>query len=206
MRSEKDKVCRKEGQDMADSGYFAKTIIGQILLIVCCIFYLIWWSISYRPDVEVNRAGGLNGILLLITAACGLLGTAFSLLGANGFPKNGHLKLSGFQIIIGGIIAYVLLLLITVYIFHRQVTTELLLITGWAMMELMVISSLNGAGRLSDPRFWILFAVIAVAFVISMVLYVLYYRMEAMKAFYAAMIPLITEAVSMGVGLLVILV
>ena len=41
--------------------------------------------------------------------------------------------------------------------------------------------------------------VIAVAFLISIVLYVAYYRMDEMKAFYAAMVPLITEAVAMGI-------
>ena len=44
-----------------------------------------------------------------------------------------------------------------------------------------------------------LIIVIAAAFVISMVLYVAYYRMEEMKAFYAAMVPLITEAAAMAV-------
>ena len=42
-------------------------------------------------------------------------------------------------------------------------------------------------------------AIIAVAFVISMVLYVAYYRMEEMRAFYIAMVPLVTEALSMGI-------
>ena len=41
--------------------------------------------------------------------------------------------------------------------------------------------------------------VIAAAFLISMVLYVVYYRMEKMRAYHMAMIPLITEAVAMGV-------
>ena len=39
--------------------------------------------------------------------------------------------------------------------------------------------------------------VIGLAFTISMVLYVAYYRMEEMKAFYAAMVPLVTEAAAM---------
>ena len=34
---------------------------------------------------------------------------------------------------------------------------------------------------------------------INMVLYVLYHRMEPMKAFYAAMVPFLTEAFSMAV-------
>lgn len=176
---------------------FGKVITGQILLVVCCIFYLIWWSISYRPDVTVNRAGGINGILLLITALSGITGLVLSIYGANALPTVSQSKLSGGYIVIGGIIAYVVLLLVTRLAFQRPVTTELFLITGWVMLELTVIGSLNGAGRLSDPRFWILLAVIIAAFVISMVLYVLYYRMEPMKAFYAAMVPLITEGVSM---------
>ena len=69
-----------------------------------------------------------------------------------------------------------------------------------------MISSLDGAGKLSDTRFFILLAVIAAAVVVSMILYVLYYRMEEMKAFYAAMVPLITEAISMAAVLLVTLI
>ena len=34
---------------------------------------------------------------------------------------------------------------------------------------------------------------------VGMVLYVAYYRMDEMKAFYAAMVPLVTEAVTMAV-------
>ena len=44
--------------------------------------------------------------------------------------------------------------------------------------------------------------VLVLAFFVSMVLYVLYYRMEPMKAYYAAMVPLITEAISMAIVLI----
>ena len=185
---------------------FGKIAVGQILLIICCIFYLIWWSISYRPGVEVNRAGGLNGILLMITAFCGLAGVFVSIYGVNVIPKTGRMKITGGQAVIGWILLYVMLLIVTRFIFHRQVTTELLLITGWAALEITVISSLGGAGKLSDTRFFILLAVIVAAVVVSMILYVLYYRMEEMKAFYAAMVPLITEAISMAAVLLVTLI
>ena len=39
---------------------------------------------------------------------------------------------------------------------------------------------------------------ITAAFLISIVLYVAYYRMEEMMAFYAAMVPLVTEGLAMG--------
>ena len=55
-------------------------ITGQLLLIACCVFYLIWWYRGFRPNVEADRIGGLNGCLLLITAVLGIAGILFSLL------------------------------------------------------------------------------------------------------------------------------
>ena len=97
------------------------------------------------------------------------------------------------------IAAYIVLLIITRFVFHRIVTTELFLIVGWTMLEMTVINRLEAAGALQGNRFLIVCIVIAAAFMISIVLYVAYYRMEEMKAFYAAMVPLITEAASMAV-------
>ena len=54
-------------------------------------------------------------------------------------------------------------------------------------------------GVLSDGQFLCMCLVIAAAFIISMILYVAYYKMEEMKAFYAAMVPLVTEGLSMAV-------
>ena len=90
-------------------------------------------------------------------------------------------------------------MLITKYGFKRIVTSELLLIVCWTMLEVSVINKLNSAGNLSDARFFPMCCVIVIAFVISMVLYVAYYRVEEWKAFYLAMIPLITEAAAMAV-------
>lgn len=94
-----------------------KVLIGQMLLILCCIFYLVWWYRGFRPGDSA----------------------------------------------------------------------------------VIVINRLNAAGNLSDGKFVVMCLVIAAAFLISMVLYVDYYRMEEMKAYYAAMVPLITEAVAMAV-------
>jgi hypothetical protein len=178
---------------------FAKITVGQILLIICCIFYLVFWSISYKPDQTVNRGAGLSGLFLLITAVCGITGVFFSVQGVNSITPHVAAKLNGTLLIAGGVIAYILLLLITTRFFKRPVTTELLLIVSWMVLELTVISTLNAGGRLSDLRFWIMLVIIEAAFILSMVLYVLYYRMEPMKAYYAAMIPLITEGISMAV-------
>ena len=165
-----------------------RVMIGQMLLILCCIFYLIWWYRGFRPNVIVSRVG--------ITAALGLAGIFISM---SHIPAEKEPKLDQSVIVLGGIILYVGLLLVTKLVFHRIVTTELILIVGWAVLELTVINRLSAAGYLSEGKFSVMCIVIAIAFLISMVLYVAYYRMEEMKAFYAAMVPLITESVAMAV-------
>ena len=170
---------------------------GQALLIACCVVYLIWWYRGFRPGVTVSRAGGINGVLLLVTAFLGIAGIILSMMpdGREVVPE----KISPPYIAAAGIAAYLIFLLVTRYLFNRVVTTELILIVGWTTLEMHVINRLNAQGFLSDSRFAIMCAVIAAAFLISMVLYVAYYRMEEMRAFYLAMVPLVTEAAAMGV-------
>ena len=170
---------------------------------LCCVFYLIWWYRGFRPDVAVIRIGGVNGILLATTDVLGLIGIAFSF-----YPiidTEGKLPLSPTFIILCGVMTYLLLLLVTKYAFHRIVTSELLLIVVWTMLEVAVGNWLNVEGYLRGFRLAVMVLVLILAFVISIILYVVYYRVEEMKAFYAAMVPLVTEAMGMIVlvGLLV---
>ena len=173
-----------------------RILTGQTLLVLCCVFYLIWWYRGYRPGTVSGRVSGINGILLLITAVLGVAGLTFSLMQV---PVITSPRISPIAIVIVGIASYFVLLLITRYGFHRIVTTELILIVGWTVLEMTVINRLGAAGMLSDRGFAVMCIVIAAAFLISMVLYVGYYRMEEMKAFYTAMVPLITEASAMAV-------
>ena len=173
-----------------------KILFGQFFLIICCVFYLIWWWRGFRPDIKVNRVKGINGVLLGITVVFGLAGVIFSLMPVE---RIAPLKIPALAIIIGGILAYVILLLVTRFLFHRQVTSELFLIVGWTMLEVSVINKMTAGGVVSETGFAAMCAVTAAAFIISMVLYVAYYKMEEVKAFYAAMVPLVTEAVAMTV-------
>ena len=173
-----------------------RILTGQTLLIICCVFYMIWWYRCYRPGESVNRIGGANGILLLSTAVLGVVGVVLSL---TKVPLITTPKIGDIWILVVGIAAYVLLLLMTRFVFHRIVTTELILIVGWTMLEIAVICNLNAAGGLSESGFTIMCTVIAVALIISIILYVAYYRMEEMKAFYTAMVPLVSAVLSMGI-------
>ena len=172
------------------------TLIGQLLLILCCAVYLIWWYRGFRPGVNVSRVGGANGVLLLITAVLGLAGVVLSL---SPVPVVRAYWISQGSIVVIGIVSYIVLLFVTKSLFHRIVTTELILIVGWTMLEMIVADRLFAGGALGEGSLFAVCMVIAVAFLFSFVLYVAYYRMDEMKAFYAAMVPLITEAVAMGI-------
>lgn len=179
-----------------------RILLGQILLIICCIFYLVWWYRGYRPGISVSRIGGVNGVLLFATAAFGVAGLICSL---TRVQARIEYKISPMLIVIGGIALYFALMLITRFAFQRIVTTELFLIVGWIMLEMTVINRLYAAEILTNGKFWIMCAVIALAFVVSIILYAAYYRMEETRAFYAAMVPLITEAAAMAVLTVVII-
>ncbi len=173
-----------------------QVVAGQVLLILCCAVYLVWWYRGYRPGVTVSRVGGVNGMLLAVTALLGAAGIAVSMLP---LPVIRKTLIGQNTILMAGIVLYFILLLITRGFFRRVVTTELILIVGWTTLEMVLVDRLYAAEAITQGGFLTIGIVIAMAFLISMILYVAYYRMEEMKAFYAAMVPLVTEAAAMAV-------
>lgn len=167
---------------------------GNLLLIVCCAFYLIWWVLAFRPVGGVR--GMKTGWLLLPATAAGLAAVILAIRGILS-ASVGKALLPGGWLLWGGIAAYVLLLAVTRLLFQRQVTTELLLIVGWAVLALAEINTLYGIGRFSHAEAVVFIAVIAVAALISLVCYVLYYRLGDLAGYIDGMIPLALAALVM---------
>lgn len=172
-------------------------LIGQLLLIACCISYLVFWSLGYKPGTEVNRLDGLTGVFLLITATLGLAGVGVTIAGFNSIPADHKPPISMPLICVIGIGLYFVLMFLTGKLMNRPVTTELILIVGWLVLELCFADAFAGNGT-SKARIVGMVVIIIAATVLSLILYVLYYRMDPEKAYYAAMVPLITEAVGMA--------
>ena len=172
-------------------------LIGQLLLIACCFTYLVFWCLGYKPGTEVNRLGGPTGVFLLIPAVLGLAGVGVTIAGFNGIPASHKPPISMPLVCVIGIVLYLLLMFITWKLLNRPVTTELFLIVGWLVLELCVADAFAGNGT-SKARIVGMVTIIIAATVLSLILYVLYYRMDAEKAYYAAMVPLITEAAGMA--------
>ncbi|MCL2492610.1 MAG: hypothetical protein FWF33_01030 [Clostridiales bacterium] len=168
----------------------AKTIFyGNILLVVCCIFYLIWWLLAFRP---VNPVSG-TGWLLLPAAIAGLASVICITRGISAFGARDVLIPSK-VILFGGLAAFVILLAVTTLVFHRPVTTELFLIVGWCTMILSEVNALYGVDLFSRNAAVTLMVVILAAVVVSLVCYVLYYQLDARVGYYDGMVPLLMVA------------
>ena len=160
---------------------------SNLLLIVCCAFYIAWWILAFKPTGAVR---GMKTGWLLIPAF--IAGVAAIILAVNGiqsasvgvtlFPKG--------ILFWGGIAAYFILMAATALLLKRPVTTELPLIVGWAVLALSEVNTLFGVGRFSHQMAVIFAVVVGAAALISLVCYVLYYNLDVRAGYFDGMVPL----------------
>lgn len=168
---------------------------GDILLVGCCAFYLLWWAVAFKPVGAIKgvKSGWLliPAFLLGVAAVVGILYGAFGMGAKRAF-------FSGGTILLAAVLAYVALLIATWLAFHRQVTTELLLIVGWTALTFYEVNALYGAELLARGGAIVLFALAIAVAAASMVCYVLYYDLADTAGYVDGMIPLILVAVFMA--------
>ena len=175
-----------------DFDFPAKQIFrSNILLIVCCAFYLAWWLLAFRPAGAVK--GMKTGWLLIPAFAAGIAAVVLAVQGIRSAPIEAALFPGGL-LLWGGVAAYFILLAVTGLLFQRQVTTELFLIVGWAVLALSEINTLYGVGRFSRGMAVPFAVVIVAAALISLVCYVLYYNLGDRAGYFDGMIPLLLVA------------
>lgn len=178
-----------------DFDFPAKQIFrSNILLIICCVFYLSWWLLAFKPTGAIK--GIKTGWLLIPAFAAGLAAIILAVKGVLSASIGVALFPSGL-LLWGGIVAYLILLAITRLLFKRLVTTELFLIVGWAVLALSEINALYGIGRFSHGLATIFAVVIGVATLISLVCYVLYYNLGNRAGYFDGMVPLLMVALVM---------
>ena len=171
-------------------------LTGNILLIFCCLFYLAWWLIAFKPEGAVK--GFKSGWLLIPAAACGLAAVVIICRSISGTARESRL-IPVLLIFIIGVIVYFVLLAGTWFIMKRQVTTELFLIVGWAALASAEISALYGRGSYSETAAVIFIVVIIIMAAASIVCYLLYYNLDSVKGYIDGIIPLALVAVMTGI-------
>lgn len=171
-------------------------LTGNVLLILCCACYLLWWLIAFRPSGHLDT---INTRWILIPAfALGLTSIFVTLYGIRKADIR-QILIPKDWILWGGIGAYVVLLIVTYVFFHRPVTTELLLIVGWAMLALAEINALYGMDVFSRKTAVIFCLITAAAVLGSLVCYVLYYRLGNTAGYIDGIVPLVLAATVFGV-------
>jgi hypothetical protein len=176
---------------------------NNILLIVCCVFYLTWWLLAFKPTGSIK--GMKTGWLLIPAFTAGVAAIILAVKGILSAPISASLFPGGI-LLWGGIAAYLIFLMITLLFFKRPVTTtELFLIVGWAVLALSEINTLYGIGRFSHRLAVIFAVVIGVAMLISLVCYILYYHLGDRAGYFDGMVPLLMTALVMS-GISVVMV
>lgn len=179
-----------------DLDFSAKEIFwGNILLVICCAFYLGWWLLKFKPSGAVKgmKTGWLlipafaTGMAAIILAVKGILSAS---IGAGLFP--------GGLLLWGGVAAYLVLLAVTRLLFKRPVTTELFLIVGWAVLALSEVNVLYGTGRFSHGLAAGFAVAVGAAALISLVCYMLYYNLGNRAGYFDGMVPLLMVALVMA--------
>jgi len=180
-------------------------LLGQWLFVACCIAYLIWWSLAFRPGY--SAPGVAKIVPFAVTALCGVAGLSFVIMGCQSAKEAASHVADhaaggvGNLFIIGACAAaYMILLVVTNVVMHRQVTTELMLIVFWICMQLCIINTMHGGGHWSVIAAVVLAALAIIAAAAGMICYLMYYNLEPMKGFYMGMVPLILFA-AYGAGI-----
>jgi len=172
-----------------------QVFIGNILFIVCCAFYLAWWLSAFKPSGAA--AAGNTGWLLIPASLSGLAGVIIIIQGITARTPSNKL-LPVVYILLGGIAVFFILLAVTVLLFKRPATTELFLIVGWGMLVLAEINALFGLGLFSFKLSFGFILILCAAVIISLVCYILYFRLDSFAGYIDGMIPLILAALIMA--------
>jgi hypothetical protein len=175
-----------------------ENFVGNLLMFATIVFYIAWWTVSFRPNGDGRTAGA--GVFIAIALFTGVAAIAIMSIGINSLSQIGK----GFPvmyILLGAVAFYIILLAVTKIAFQRAVTSELLLITVWAALEWSTIGVLQGSSRFSIGQALTLAILVALATGAGIVCYILHYRLDEVSRFWNGLIPLIVDAGVMTVFL-----
>lgn len=170
-------------------------LVGNLALVGCCFFYLLWWLLAFRPVGPIK--GMRTGWLLVPAVVAGAAALVLIIRGASSAHVTDRL-LPTVPLLVAGVVLYVVLAVATRVALDRPVTTELFLIIGWAVLVSYEVSTLRGSGALGPGPAIGFLTTVLVALVVSLVCYVLYYRLGEVAGYAVGMVPLASAAVVMG--------
>lgn len=180
---------------MTGMGDPVRTLLyGNRIMAVCGVSYLAWWLIVFRPPGP--RRTPVGGRLLALAFLTGVAGAYLCGRALTAPVPEVRPGIRSLWIAAAGAVLYVVLLAGTVRIFHRPVTSELLIITAWTVLELCVVGSLYRWGVLGAETAVPLTAVVSTAALASLICYLLYYRLPYTAGYIDGCVPLVSAVMT----------
>ncbi len=172
-----------------------QVLAGNISLIICSAFYLLWWILAFKPVRPVT--GMRSGWLLLPALIFGVAAVILIVQSIRTASLQQTIIPAGWILPLSTAV-YVFLAVVTGRFMDRPVTTELVLIVAWAALTLSEVNMLYGTGVLSSGTACSFFAVTVLFALVSLAAYVLYYNLDKTIGYIDGMIPLILAGLMMG--------
>lgn len=162
-------------------------LVGSTAFFLCAIFYCIFWGVSYNENT--NAPVLVKIIFFTLTAIFGIASIAQY---ASGIKNAVYVNksISNLIILIVAVATYIILAFVTKIAFKRVITTELILIVFCTMGAFCVINSLYSAAIFYKVSTIIFIILTVLIFMASLVCYIIYYKLNAQKAFIIGFIPL----------------
>jgi hypothetical protein len=173
--------------------------VGNLLLAVTCVFYMLWWGLSFGKAGSDDSAA----IFVAIALVAGVCAIAVISLGIVSLQSS-RSSASSMVILVGAAALYLLMQFVTQVVFQRIPTSELLIITIWATIQFLAVNSLASTGRLSTVALVTFFVLIAVATSIGLVCYTIFYRLDEAAQYWIGFIPIAVDG-AVGIVLLCLL-
>ena len=171
-------------------------LLSNLAVILCCGCYVLWWILAFNPVSPVR--GIRSGWLLIPAFVAGLVGIVLAVWTGSQARVSSRLFVP-WRLVVAGVAAYLVVLLITRLIFGRQVTAELFLMVGWAVLVLYQLNALYGVGVFDRHRAEIFSAVVLAALFVFLVCYTIYYHLGVRSGFVVGIIPLALGGVVVAV-------
>lgn len=178
-----------------------KFLDGNVMLLICIIFYLAWWVVTFKPG-KTYRAR--QGFFIAVAFIAGILSILYISAGIVEFGQDPWILPAKF-ILIGAVLFFLTLLAITTKAFHRQLTSELIIIHIWAVLEIAMIDILYSHANISHFVVWTYAGFVAISIVASLFCYVVYYSLCEEARYKTGMIPLALAGLCAIVMVLILL-
>lgn len=164
---------------------------GNMSMFVTSLLYIAWWVLVFRPGAAASRF--ISAALLIPAFAAGIAAIVLFIMGVQ-IPAGGRPRIPAGIIFAAALLLYGILLAVSIYVFHRPVTSELFIMILWAAGELCALSALYAAGRFGMPEALVILLLVLAATAAGFVCYVQYYKLTGTASFVDGLIPLVTDA------------